>query len=96
MVLFNWWGLGKLDPGDPGYVSLEESVMTLSFDGFQISVLFIAIIVRHWPYIVIMDEMLTVIGRQLPHPRWQEPLARGRALANHLPHHRRVSILLSR
>lgn len=48
MVLFNWWGLGKLDPGSPGFVSQEQSVMTLAFDGFQVSVLFIAVIVVNY------------------------------------------------
>jgi Ca2+:H+ antiporter len=48
MVLLNWWGAGHLNPGDPEWISLEQSVMTLSFDGFQVAVLFISIIVVNY------------------------------------------------
>ena len=39
MVMLNWWGVGKADGVEP---------MTLGFDGFQVVVLFIAIIVVNY------------------------------------------------
>ena len=52
MVMFNWWGLGAGAP-EP---------MTLSFDGFQVSVLFIAVIMVNY---LIQVSHLTVSYRQI-------------------------------
>ncbi|KAK5165239.1 uncharacterized protein LTR77_009337 [Saxophila tyrrhenica] len=48
MVLLNWFGVGALSPGDPQWISAEASVMTLAFDGFQVSVLFISVVIVNY------------------------------------------------
>ncbi len=94
MVLFNWWGLGALQPGDPDWISAEASIMTLAFDGFQVSVLFISVIIVNYLIQVTIyfeanghADTDSTIGRQ-------EPLARGPTAHDHLSHHRPRGLVL--
>lgn len=82
MVCLNWWGVGN-------------ATLNLAFDGFQVCVLFIAIIVVNYVIQVCSIGCILVRTVLTISLGWQEPLARGHHASDRVSHHCAHGVVLS-